>query len=53
MISIIINSILAIINTALGVYNVCNGNNVGFFNIGVAIYCILLAIVIAVIERRR
>ena len=32
MIDIIINSILAIINTGLGVYIICNGNNIGFFN---------------------
>lgn len=53
MIGIIINSILAIITTGLGVYIMCNGKNIGFFNIVVAIWCIISAIIIAEIERTR
>ena len=44
MIRVIIVSTLA--NAGLGIYNLYNGNIVGFFNIGVVIFCILSAIII-------
>ena len=53
MVRIIIVSILAVLNAVLGLYNICNGNIIGFFNIGVAIWCIIAVIIIAEIERTK
>ena len=50
MIALIINLTLAFINVVLGTYIISTGNNIGFFNIGVAIYCVLMAIIVALNE---